>query len=98
MGGLRIRRHHRRRGGDDLELAAGADPVDVPVAVHDDDALGIGLEHALKPAAVDEGRADPLGEVGDRHRIFDQMMMQRDDPSRLGIVIERRGELPRLPG
>src|ERR1700722_417155 len=94
---LAIRRHHRRWGGDDLERAAGADPIDMPVAVHDDDTGGIGLEDALKPAAVDERRPDPLGEGADRHRILDQMMVQPDDPSRLRIVIERRGELARLP-
>ena len=66
--------------------------------MHDDDAAGIGFEHALEPAAVDERGADALGERRDRHRIFDQMMVQRHDPSGSGIMVERGGEPVRLPG
>ena len=62
MGWLRVGRHHRRRGGDDLKLAAGADPIDVAMAVHDDDTIGVRLEDALKPAAIDQRGADTLGE------------------------------------
>jgi hypothetical protein len=96
MGGLRIRRHHWRRSRDDLEPAASADPVDMPVAVHDDNPPGVRLEDALKPAAVDEGGADPLGKGGDRHRVFNQVMVQPDDPSGARMTVERRGEPLRL--
>ena len=43
---------------------------------------------AHEPAAVDQRGADALGELH-RHRIFDEMMMQRDDPMRLGKSVEQ---------
>src|ERR1700690_1781125 len=49
--GLCTRPHPGRGGGKALEPAAGADPVDMPMAVHDDDSFGVRLEYALKPAA-----------------------------------------------
>src|SRR5262245_6526568 len=66
------------------------------VAVHDDDAGCDWLELADEPAAVDERGADPYRERHDRHRIFDEVVMQRDDPSRLWIFADRRSETAAL--
>jgi len=90
--------HDRGWRGHDQQAPAFADPIQMPVAVHDDDAAGIGLEHALKPAAVDERGPDAFGERRDRHRIFDQMMVQRHDPAGFGIMVERGGEPARMVG
>jgi hypothetical protein len=49
-------------------------------------------ELADEPAAVDERGADPNEERHDRHGIFDEVVMQRDDPSRLWISADRRSE------
>src|SRR5262249_55978812 len=66
------------------------------VAVHDDDAGPERPELADEPAAVDERGADPLRERHDRHGIFNEVVMQRDDPSRLWISADRRGETAAL--
>src|SRR6478609_11607114 len=88
--------HHRRRGGHDFYRAAGADPIDMAVAVHDHDAGRERPELAYEPGAVDERSADPLGKCRDRHRIFQQVVMQRDDPAGLWKFVERSRETMRL--
>ena len=64
----------------------------MPVAVHDDCADGERCQLADEPAAVDERRTDPIGERTDLHGIFDEVMVQRYDPSRLGIDLDRGGK------
>src|SRR4029077_17088840 len=66
------------------------------VAVHDDDAARERPQFADEPAAVDERGADPFRERHDRHGIFDEVVMQRDDPSRLWISADRSSETAAL--
>ena len=44
-----VRNHDRRRRGDDFQVPAGANPVDMPMPMHDNDAFGVRLENAQKP-------------------------------------------------
>ena len=73
-----------------------ADPVDVPVAVHQDRPPGQRLQAAHEPVAVDQRRADALGERLGRPGIFHDVVMQRDDPA--GARIGRRSaiSMPRI--
>src|SRR5262245_24521618 len=66
------------------------------VTVHDDDVGCERPELTDEPAAVDERGADPYRERQHRHGIFDEVMMQRDDPSRLWIFADRRSETAAL--
>src|SRR5215471_12408887 len=66
------------------------------VAVHHDDTAPKLPQLAHKPAAVDERGADPYRERHHRHGIFDEVVMQRDDPSRLWIFSDRRSETTAL--
>src|ERR1700751_1822961 len=84
--------HHGRWGRDDLQGTAGADPVDVAVAVHDYRTYSERLELPEKTPAVDERCADSFGECRDRHWIFDQVVVQRDDPASLRVCADRRSE------
>src|ERR1700733_3990358 len=90
------RAHHRRRGGHDLYRAASANPVDMAVAVHDYDAGREPFELAYEPGAVDERSADAFGKCHHRHRIFQQVVMQRDDPDGPWKPVDRSHETMRL--
>ena len=66
------------------QAAALADPVDVAVAVHHDRSARQRLQLAHEPAAVDQRGADALRQRLAALGIFDEMVMQRHDPTRLG--------------
>ena len=90
------RSHHRRRRRDDPQAPAGPDPVDVAMAMHNHDAFRVGLQDPQKPAAVDERGADPLRERVDGHRVFCEVVVQRHDPPRFRMGVERRRQTQRL--
>src|SRR6476660_8044428 len=87
-GGLLVGHFHDRgRCRHDAQPCAAADPVDVPVTVHHNDAVGQGLKLAHEPVAVDQRRADALRQSLCRPRIFDDMMMQGDDPAGARVLL-----------
>src|SRR5262245_59724186 len=59
------------------------------MSVHQHHLAGAGLETTYQPIAVDERRTDTLGESLGRSRIFDQMMVQSDDPAGLWVLRAR---------
>ena len=56
------------------------------MAVHHDSASREPLQPAHQPVAVDEGGSDALGQGLGGAGIFDEMVMQRDDPARVRIM------------
>ncbi len=57
-----------------------ADPIDMPMSMHDDDPVCVSLQPSREPVAVDLGRSYPLGERVRDARVFKDMMMERHDP------------------
>lgn len=62
----------------DRKPRAFTDPVDVPVAMHQVRPARQGLQAADEPVAVDERRADALGERLGRPGILDDMVADAD--------------------
>ena len=75
------RLHDRRRRRHDDETTAFADPVDIPMPVHEDTSLRHRLQAAQEPIAVDEGRSDALRQNLCRARILDRMVVEPDEPA-----------------
>ncbi len=88
--------HHRRRRGNDRQAGDLADPVDVAMAVHEDGAARQRLEAAHEPIAVDQRRADALRQRLGGPWIFDDVVVQRDHPARIGIFARARCRPPRI--
>jgi hypothetical protein len=72
--------HDRRRRRDDLQAAAGADPIDMTMAMHHDGAARERIESADEPAAIDESGSHALRECRHRHGILQHMVVQGDHP------------------
>jgi len=70
---------HGRRGAQN-DIAAGADPIRMPMAVEDDDTRGIGLDGCQKVGGVDQCETDAVAEVDRSDGILHDLMMKQDDP------------------
>src|SRR5262245_39325410 len=81
--------HNGRWSRHDPQPGAISDPIEVSMPVHQHHLAGAGFETTNEPIAVDQRRADALGESLGRSRIFDQMMMQSDDPAGLWVLRTR---------
>ena len=90
------RLHDRRRRRHDDETAAFADPVDMPMPVHEDTSLRHRLQAAQEPVAVDECRSDALRENLCRARILDRMVVKPDEPAGPRVLREDHVDRARL--
>src|SRR5271155_3191563 len=85
--------HHRGGRGHNAKGAACPDPINVTVAVHDDRSGRDALQAADEPVSVDQRGPDPLRKGLHTAGIFDDVMVDSDDPARARIL--RDGEVDR---
>src|SRR5262249_47690984 len=85
------RLHYGRRRRHDQKPRTFPDPVNVPVTVHHDRSACQTLQSANEPVSVDQRRTDTLGERLRRPGIFDEMVVESDDP--VGSRVFRSNDL-----
>ena len=75
--------HHRRRRRNHHQTRAVADPIDMPVTVHQElrGRPGAASRPPHEPVAVDQRGSDPLRQRLCRPWIFDEVVVQGEDPA-----------------
>jgi hypothetical protein len=83
------RLHYRRRRRHNRKLCTFSDPINMSVTVHDDRPPSQRLEPPNKPISTYQRCSDSFRQRLCRLRIFDNMMVKRDDP--IGTRVLRDG-------
>src|SRR5215510_7937498 len=80
-----------RRGAQD-NIAAGANPIRMPMSMQDGDTRGMGRDGCQKVWGVDECETDAVAEVDRSDGILYDLMMEENQPGATGRVSQDRLE------
>ena len=82
---------HRRRGAQD-DIAAGPDPIRVPMAVENEDTRGIRRDRRQNVRSIDQGETDAVAQTDRSHRILHDLMVKQNYPGATGRISQDRFE------
>ena len=80
----------RRRRGAQNDIAAGPDPIRMPMAVENEDTRGIRRDRRQNVRSIDQGETDAVAQTDRSHRILHDLMVKQNYPGATGRISQDR--------